>query len=119
MFVARLPTNCGRESHTNADYDTGCIIFVEPYEGKERMTHGEFCKDYGKNPAEAMQCKKQWFNSVRTAIDNESASVHLASGFAEHGMYKKSGNVKNRHSKFPRQWLRSKATERGQCASCT
>jgi hypothetical protein len=37
MVVARKPTNCGRESHTTVDCDMRCIIFLEPYEGKERM----------------------------------------------------------------------------------
>jgi hypothetical protein len=39
MFVGRKPTNRGRESHTTADCDTWCIIFVEPYEGKHRMAN--------------------------------------------------------------------------------
>ncbi len=37
LFVKRKPTPVGRESHTTADWETGAIIFVEPYEGKVRM----------------------------------------------------------------------------------
>jgi hypothetical protein len=119
MFVARKPTNCGRESHTTADYDTGCIIFVEPYEGKERMAKKELCNEYNKDPAKAMRCTKQWFNTGRAAIvDIFFASMTLARGLADNGMYM-IGKVKTGHSKFPRKWLLSKAKMRGQRASCT
>ena len=50
MFVGRKPTNRGGESHTTADCDTGCIIFVEPYEGKHRMANKEFVNEWGKSP---------------------------------------------------------------------
>jgi hypothetical protein len=120
MFVARKPPNCGRESHITADNDTGCIIFVQLYKGKERMAHNEFCKDYGNNPAKAMRCTKHWLNSGRAAIvDSGFASVHLARGFAEHGMTFDDWQCHNGHSKFPRHWLRSKAKERGHRTSCT
>jgi hypothetical protein len=109
MFVARKPINRGRESHTNADCDTGCIIFVEPYEGKERTTSKEFSKEYGKNPPKVMRCTKQWLNSRRTAIvDFGFACAHLARGFAENGRYI-IGIVKSGHSKFSRRRLLSKS----------
>jgi hypothetical protein len=118
MFVGRKPTNSGRESHTIADCDTGCIMLVEPYEGKERMAEKEFCKDFRKNPAKAMRCTMPWFNSGRTVIaDSGFASVQLAKELAENGLYM-IGNVKTGHSKYPRQWLLSKVKTRGERASC-
>jgi hypothetical protein len=83
------------------------------------MANKELCNEYGKNPAKAMRCTKQWLNSGRTAIvDSGFASVNLARGLAENGMYM-IGNVRTGHSKFPRKWLLSKAKKRGQRASCT
>jgi hypothetical protein len=97
----------------------GCIIFVKPYEGKESMAIMDFWEEYGKNPAKAMWCTKQWFNSGSTAIvDSGVASVHLARGFAENDMCMIE-NVTSGHSNFPRQWLLSKAKARGQRACCT
>jgi hypothetical protein len=92
---------------------------MEPYEGKERMANKELCNEYGKKHAKAMRCTKQWFNSGRTAIvDTSFASMNLARGLAENGMYM-IGNVKSGYSKFPHKWLLSKAKERAQRTSCT
>jgi hypothetical protein len=83
------------------------------------MANKGFGKEYGKNPGKAMWSTKQWFHCGRTAIvDRCVASVHLARGFAENDMCM-IGNVTSGHSKFPRQWLFSKAKARGQRASCT
>ena len=113
MFVGRKPTNSGRESHTVADCDTGCCIFVEMYEGKTRMAKKEFVQEYGKNPAKALRCVKPWFNTGRLVIlDAGFASVKCAIGMAEHGLYM-IGNVKVGHTGFPKQWLLNKVPNKG------
>ena len=113
MVVARKPTPVGRESHTTADGDTSCIIFVEPYEGKERMQHKEWVQEWGKAPATAMRCVKPWMGTGRLVIaDAGFASLKLATGLAEHGTYL-IGNVKGGHSGFPKAWLLEQVPERG------
>ncbi len=88
MVVARKPTPVGRESHTTADADTSCIIFVEPYEGKERMNDKEYVKEWGKAPATAMRCVKPWMGTGRLVIaDAGFASLKLATGLVEHGTF--------------------------------
>jgi hypothetical protein len=88
MFVGRKPTNRGRESHTTADCDTGCIVFVEPYEGKHRMANKEFVDEGGKNLSKCSRCVKPWFGSGRCVIaDAGFASIKCAEGLAEHGLY--------------------------------
>jgi hypothetical protein len=83
------------------------------------MANKEFCNECGKNHAKPMRSTKQWYNSGRTAIAGSGfASVNLARGFAENGMYT-IGNVKSCHSKLPRKWFLSKAKKRGQRVSCT
>ena len=119
MFVARKPTNCGRESHTTADCDTGCCIFVEIYEGAARMKDKEFVKDFGKAPAKALRCVKPWFNTGRLVIlDAGFASVKCAQGMAEHGLFM-IGNVKTGHAAFPKKWLLSQVNKRHDRASAT
>ena len=113
MVVARKPTPIGRESHTTADGDTSCIIFVEPYEGKDRMQDKEYVKEWGKAPATAMRCVKPWMGTGRLVIaDAGFASLKLAAGLAEHGTFL-IGNVKGAHSEFPKAWLLQQVPERG------
>ena len=122
MFVGRKPTNKGRESHTTADdCETGCIIFIEPYEGKTRMARKEYVGEWGANPAKAMRCVKPWFGSGRTVIaDSGFASLKCATGMAEHGLYLV-GNVKTASAGFPQKWLLDQLKQRGDraCASTT
>ena len=121
MFVGRKPTNKGRESHTTADCDSGCIIFVEPYEGKTRMGEKEFVQEWGKNPAKAIRCVKPWFGSGRIVIaDAGFASVKCAHGLAEHGLYL-IGNVKGASTGFPKKWVLDQLSVRGDraCATAT
>ena len=121
MFVSRKPTDRGREMHSTADCETGCCIFVEPYEGKERMAKKEYVTEYGKNPTKAIRCVKPWFNTGRLIfLDAGFASVVCAKGLAEHGLYM-IGNVKTGHAGFPKQWLISKIPNRGDrvCATAT
>jgi hypothetical protein len=62
----------------------------------------------------AMRLTRQWFKSARTLIvDSGVASAHIARGFAQNGMCM-IWNVTSGQSKFPRQWLISKAKARGQ-----
>eukprot|EP00873_Tetraselmis_striata_P044287 jgi/Tetstr1/464551/TSEL_009308.t1 len=113
IFVGRKPTNRGRESHTTADCETGCIVFVEPYEGAVRMASKEFIPEWGKNPAKCIRCVKPWFGSGRCVIaDSGFASVKCAQGLAEHGLFM-IGNVKTGSAGFPKQFLLSNLKERG------
>ena len=101
-FVSRKPTHVGRESHTTADYDTGAIIFVEPYEEKDLMKDKEFVSTYGANLARALRCVKPWFGSGRCVIlDSGFASYKCIRGMAENGMYA-IDNVKFAHVAFPK-----------------
>lgn len=119
MVVPRKPTPLGRESHTTADGDTGCIVFVEPYEGKARMEQKEFVQPWGKNPTKAMRCVKNSFSSARCVIlDSGFASLKCATGMAEHGMYM-IGNVKSGHAGFPKKWLLDHVPERGNRVACS
>jgi hypothetical protein len=105
-FVGRKPTNYrGSESHTTADCHTGCIIFVEPYEGKHRMTNKKFVDEWGKNPSKCIRCVKPWFGSGRCVIaDAGFASIKCVEGLAEHGLYM-IGNVKGASTGFPKKWM--------------
>ena len=58
LFASRKPTLVGRESHTTSDCDTGAIIFMEPYEGKDLMKDKKFVSTYGANLAKALRCVK-------------------------------------------------------------
>ena len=58
LFASRKPTLVGRESHTTSDCDTGAIIFIEPYEGKDLMKDKKFVSTYGANLAKALRCVK-------------------------------------------------------------
>ena len=113
MVVQRKPTPVGRESHTTADADTQCIVFVEPYEGKQRMESKEWVSEWGKAPSVAMRCVKPWIGTARLVIaDAGFASLKLAIGLAEHGLYLV-GNVKGAHSGYPRAWLLEQVPARG------
>ena len=119
MVVARKPTPVGRESHTAADADTSCIIFVEPYEGKARMENKEWAREWGKAPATAMRCVKPWMGTGRLCIaDAGFASMRLAKGMAEHGTFL-IGNVKGAHTGFPKTWLLEQVPNRGLRASAS
>eukprot|EP00873_Tetraselmis_striata_P009895 jgi/Tetstr1/430159/TSEL_019991.t1 len=113
IFVGRKPTNRGRESHTTADCETGCIVFVEPYEGAVRMASKEFIPEWGKNPAKCIRGVKPWFGSGRCVIaDSGFASVKCTQGLAEHGLFM-IGNVKTGSAGFPKLFLLSNLKERG------
>jgi hypothetical protein len=119
MVVGRKPTNPGRESHTTADCDTGCIIFVEPYEGKHRIANKEFVDELGKNPSKCIRCVKPWFGYGRCVIaDAGFASIKCDEGLAEHGLYM-IGNVKGASTGFPKKWMLDQLHVRGDrvCAS--
>lgn len=119
MFARRKPTNKGRESHTDVGCDTGCFMFVEPYEGKTRMNDKEFVREYGKNPSKCIRCVNPWFGSGRVVIEDSGfALVPCAKGLAEHGLFM-IGNVNGASTGFPKAWLRSQLKERGDraCAS--
>ena len=121
LFVKRKPTHVGRESHTNADCETGAIIFAEPYEGKILMQDNEFVSGYGANPEKAMRCVKPWFGSERCVIlDSGFSSLKCVKGMAKHGMFA-IGNVKTAYNGFPKNWLKENAPSRGQrsCATTT
>ena len=119
MVVPRKPTPVGRESHTTACGDTSCIIFVEPYEGKDRMAKKPLVKEWGKAPAVAMRCIKPWWGTGRLLIaDAGFASLKLCHGLAEHGTFL-IGNVKTGHSGFPKRWLLEQVPSRGCRASAT
>ena len=119
MAVPRKPTPLGRESHTTADGETGVIIFIEPYEGKDRMAKKEYVTEWGKNPSKALRCVKPWFRSARCVIlDAGFASLKCCKGMSEHGMFM-IGNVKGGHSGFPKDWLLEHVPVRGTRVSCT
>jgi len=102
LFVSRKLTHVGRESHKTADRDTGAIILVEPYEGKDLMNDKEFVSTYGANHAKALRCVKPWFGSGRCVIlDSVFASFKCIRGMTENGMYA-IGHVKSAHVAFPR-----------------
>ena len=119
MIVPRKPTDTGREGHTAACTESGILIFYETYEGAARMESKEFVAEFGKNPAKAMRCAKNWFRSGRLVlVDAGFASVELAMGLAEYGLFM-IGNVKTAHAGFPKDWLLSQVKERGDRATCT
>ena len=119
MVVPRKPTDTGREGHTTACTESGILIFYEAYEGSARMESKEFVAEFGKNPAKALRCVKNWFHSGRLVlVDSGFASVELAMGLAEHGLLH-IGNVKTAHTGFPKDWLLSQVKERGDRAICT
>ena len=116
MVVVRKPTPVGRENHTTADLETGVIIWVEIYEGKDRMREKEFVTEYGAGCATMLRCTKPWHGSGRLALgDSACASFKTATAMAERGMYF-IGNVKTAHRRFPKKWLSSQCKERGQRA---
>ena len=113
MHVPRKPTDTGREGHTTACVESGLLIFYEIYEGKEKMEDKEYVREWGKNPAKAMRCVKNWFHSGRLVlVDSGFASVELAQGLAENGLFM-IGNVKTAHAGFPKAWLNGQVTQRG------
>ena len=102
MVVPRKPTPVGRESHTTACGDTSCIIFVEPYEGKDRMAKKPLVGEWGKAAAVAMRCVKPWWGTCRLVVaDVIFASMRLCQGLAEQGAFL-IGSVKTGHSGFPK-----------------
>jgi hypothetical protein len=116
MFVPRKPTELGRECHTTACCDTGCIIWQEPYEGSLLMAKKKYCKEHGKNPAKAMRCTEAWQGTGRTVIlDSGFMSVQCASGLMDVGLYS-IGNVKSGSRAYPKDWLRSQVHVRGDTA---
>ena len=120
MYVARKPTPNGREGHTTtADAETGCIIFYEVYEGKILMAEKEHVHELGAGTAIALRLTAPWAHSGRIVIlDSGFASLKAAKALAEVGLYM-IGNVKTAHSGFPKQWLNSQVSQRGDRACAT
>ena len=119
MYVARKPTPNGREGHTTADAETGCIIFYEVYEGKILMAEKEHVNELGAGTAIALRLTAPWVHSVRIVIlDSGFASLKTAKALAEVGLYM-IGNVKTAHSGFPKKWLNSQVSQRGDRACAT
>ena len=119
MYVARKPTPNGREGHTTADAETGCIIFYEVYEGKILMAEKEHVNELGAGTAIALRLTAPWVHSGRIVIlDSGFASLKTAIALAEVGLYM-IGNVKTAHSGFPKKWLNSQVSQRGDRACAT
>jgi len=119
MFVPRKPTELGIESHTTACCDTGCIIWQEPYEGKELVSKKKYCAEHGNNPAKALCCPEAWQGTRRTVILYSGfMSVQCATSLMDVGLYS-IGNVKSGSCGFPKAWLRSQAHARGDCVVAT
>jgi hypothetical protein len=119
MFVARKPTPNGREGHTTACQETGCIVAYEIYEGKGLMAHKPWAVEYGAGTATALRLTEPWKGTRRTVIlDSAFASLKSAQQLTAHGLYM-IGNVKTAHKGFPKAWLNSQVTTRGQRASAT
>ncbi len=113
MFIHRMPTLVGRESHTTADCDIGADIFVEPYEGKKIMKIADFVSVFGSNPSKALRCVRPCFGSGRYVIlVSGFASFKCIKAMVEHGMHV-IGNVKIAHVGFPKNWLLLNAPVRG------
>jgi hypothetical protein len=119
MFVARKPTPNGREGHTTACQETGCIVAYEIYEGKELMQHKQWAAEFGAGTATALRLTEAWRGTRRTVIlDSAFASLKTAQQLAAHGLYM-IGNVKTAHRGYPKSWLNSQVSTRGQRASAT
>ena len=119
MFVARKPTPNGREAHTTADADTGCIINYEIYEGKTLMADKKHVRELGAGTAAALRLTAPWAHTGRIVIlDSAFASLKAAKALAGAGLYMV-GNVKTAHTGFPKGWLNSQVTERGERACAT
>ena len=104
MHVARKPTPNGRDGHTVADSETGCIIRYEIYEGKVLMADKEYVKDLGAGAATA----SPWKNSGSIVIpDSAFASLKVVKALAGVGLFM-IGNDKTAHTGFPKQCLNSK-----------
>lgn len=113
MHVQRKPTPIGRETHTLADKDTGCIIRTEIYEGKAYMQGKDFVSEYNAGTALTLRMTKPWWGSGRLVIlDSAFASFMCAKALANKGMYMV-GNVKTAHWSFPKAWLLSQVPTRG------
>ena len=86
MFVARKPTPNGREAHTTADADTGCIINYEIYEGKALIADKKHVRELGAGTAAALRLTTPWAHTGRIVIlDNPFASLNLSRCRAVHG----------------------------------
>jgi hypothetical protein len=121
MFVARKPTPNGREGHTLACAETGCILAYEVYEGKVCMASKEWVQELGSGAAIAMRMTKPWANSSRVVIlDSAFASLKAAKALAGVGLFI-IGNVKTAHTGYPKAWLNAQVTVREDraCASHT
>ena len=116
MHIARKPAPDERKGHTVADIETGCIIRYEIYEGKALMADKEYVKDLGAGAATAMRLTSPWRKSGQIVIlDSAFASMKAAKALAGVGLFM-IGNVKTAHTGFPKQWLNSKVSQRGERA---
>ena len=70
--IQRKPRGVGIEIKCTADGETGCVIFNEIQEGKDRMARKQFHEQYGYSTAVTLRCVQPWANSWRIVIGDSA-----------------------------------------------
>ena len=82
-------------------------------EGAEQDSGKSYNQEWGKSTGCTLRLTEPYHGTGRTVVaDSWFGSVNTAVALLKHGLYF-IGNVKNGHFGYPKDWVKSQCTERG------
>ena len=112
-YMARKPHPQGFQIKTLACSESKIIVAVDLVEGAEKDASKSYNQEWGKSTGCTLRLTEPYHGTGRTVVgDSWFGSVNTAVALLKHGLYFV-GNVKNGHYGYPKAWVKSLCTERG------
>ena len=112
-YMARKPHPQGFQIKTLACSESKIVVAIDLVEGAEQDAGKSYNQEWGKSTGCTLRLTEPYHGTGRTVVaDSWFGSVNTAVALLKHGLYFV-GNVKNGHYGYPKAWVKSLCTERG------